>query len=432
MIKKLFLRSLPSILIISLTILSCGSQTDVHDLISNKESLDMILDHYVEKGLDPVIYARLEDIDGDVLYEHSAVNRNLLPSIEVNGQTWFRIWSMSKIITITIALDLVEDGILSLNEPVTEYIPEFENLKVAVTKEGEILSEINSGNTEGACPFELVPTDSVMTVSHLMNHEAGFYYAKTNIVCLDSLLATKNLPTAKNSQELIDLLAEMPLIQHPGTKHFYGTNTTVLGLVAERATGKSLKQLVEERLTKPLGIEGLQYGSPPNTTLLPTFSAKDTILRKAYPGELDIFGPDVPDYDPNHELYLGGEGMLATADGYADFLRMLLNHGTLNGTRFLDKETVEEIYSPHTLLDSPYGYNGYNLWVSGDSMRVKEHGEAGLWIGGGYENTHFWVDPKHNFVAIIMSQMNWKQPEGSNRNDKFRGAIYKQFWKKGR
>ena len=173
MIKKLFLRSLPSILIISLTILSCGSQTDVHDLISNKESLDMILDHYVKKGLDPVIYARLEDIDGDVLYEHSAVNRNLLPSIEVNGQTWFRIWSMSKIITITIALDLVEDGILSLNEPVTEYIPEFENLKVAVTKEGEILSEINSGNTEGACPFELVPTDSVITVSHLINHEAG-------------------------------------------------------------------------------------------------------------------------------------------------------------------------------------------------------------------------------------------------------------------
>ncbi len=432
MIKKFFLTILLSIFILSLTILSCSSQTDGHDFIRNKDSLNMILDSYVEKGLDPVIYARLEDIDGDILYEHSSVNRNLLPSVEVNGQTWFRIWSMSKIITITIALDLVEDGILSLNEPVTEYIPEFENLKVAVTKEGEILSEINSGNTEEACPFELVPTDSVMTVSHLMNHKAGFYYAKTNIHCLDSLLATKNLPTAKNSQELIDRLAEMPLIQHPGTKHFYGTNTTVLGLVAERATGKSLKQLVEERLTKPLGIEGLQYGSHPNITLLPTFSAKDTILRKAYPGELDIFGPDVPDYDPNHELYLGGEGMLATADGYADFLRMLLNRGTLNGIRFLEKETIEDIYSPHTLLDSPYGYNGYNLWVSGDSMRVKEHGEAGLWIGGGYENTHFWVDPKRNFVAIIMSQMNWKQPEGSTRDDKFRGAIYKQFWKEGR
>ena len=438
MIKKFFFPALLIISIISLTISSCSSRPNGYDFIRNKDSLDIILDRYVDEGLDPLIYARLENLDGDVLYEHSAVNRNLLPLVDINGQTWFRIWSMSKIITITIALDLVEDGILDLNDPVTKYIPEFENLKVAVSKDGKVLSEIkiddpalsiSKAMTEEACPFKLVSTDSLMTVLHLLNHEAGFYYATTNIYCLDSLLATKNLPTAKNSQELIHLLAEMPLIQHPGTKHFYGTNTTVLGLVAERATGKSLKQLVEERLTKPLGINGLQYGLPPHTTLLPTFSAKDTILRTAKPEELDIFGPDVPDYDLNHELYFGGEGMLATADGYADFLRMLLNRGTLNGKRFLEKATVEDIYSPHTLLDSPYGHNGYNLWVSGDSMRIKEQGEAGLWLGGGYENTHFWVDPKRNFVAIIMSQMSWGTPEGYTRNDRFRGALYKQFWK---
>ena len=111
---------------------------------------------------------------------------------------------------------------------------------------------------------------------------------------------------------------------------------------------------------------------------------------------------------------------------------MLLNRGTLNGKRFLEKATVEDIYSPHTLLDSPYGHNGYNLWVSGDSMRIKEQGEAGLWIGGGYENTHFWVDPKRNFVAIIMSQVNWNTPEGYTRNNRFRGALYKQFWKDGK
>ena len=441
MIRKIAVPIVLAITTLSLIISSCSLKSDAQDFIRNKDSLDMILDSYVEKGLDPVIYARLENLDGDVLYEHSAVNRNLLPLVDINGQTWFRIWSMSKIITITIALDLVEDGILGLNDPVTKYIPEFENLKVAVSKDGNVLSEIKIDDpvvtisqaiTEEACPFKLVSTDSLMTVLHLMNHEAGFYYAKTNISCLDSLLATKNLPTAKNSQDLIDRLAEMPLIQHPGTKHFYGTNTTVLGLVAERATGKSLKQLVEERLTKPLGIKGLQYGLPPHTTLLPTFSAKDTILRKAYPGELDIFGPDVPDYDLNHELYFGGEGMLATADGYADFLRMLLNRGTLNGKLFLEKATVEDIYSPHTLLDSPYGHNGYNLWVSGDSMRIKEQGEAGLWIGGGYENTHFWVDPKRNFVAIIMSQVNWNTPEGYTRNNRFRGALYKQFWKDGK
>jgi len=205
MIRKIAVPIVLAITTLSLIISSCSSKSDAQDFIRNKDSLDMILDSYVEKGLDPVIYARLENLDGDVLYEHSAVNRNLLPLVDINGQTWFRIWSMSKIITITIALDLVEDGILGLNDPVTKYIPEFENLKVAVSKDGKVLSEIKIDDpvvtisqaiTEEACPFKLVSTDSLMTVLHLMNHEAGFYYATTNIYCLDSLLATKNLPTA--------------------------------------------------------------------------------------------------------------------------------------------------------------------------------------------------------------------------------------------
>ena len=201
-----------------------------------------------------------------------------------------------------------------------------------------------------------------------------------------------------------------------------------MGLVAERATSKSLKQLVKERVTKPMKIKGLQYGLPVDEKLVPKFTGRDSILRKANRGELDIFGPDVPDYEIEHQLYLGGEGMLGTADGYADFLRMLLQRGELNGYRFLEKETVEEIYAPQTQLDNPYGHDGYNLWVSGDSMRVKEQGEAGLWIGGGYECTHFWADPKRNFVGIIMSQNNEVRPPGYELNDKFRAELYKQLW----
>ena len=76
--------------------------------------------------------------------------------------------------------------------------------------------------------------------------------------------------------------------------------------------------------------------------------------------------------------------------------------------------------------------NVYNLWISGDSMRIKEAGEAGLWIGGGYEATHFWIDPKREFVGVIMSQMSFAQPAGYKRDDEFRGAVYKQFWKDGK
>lgn len=407
---------------------SCTQENKNQLKFADTTKIDDVIDHYVDEDFYPFVYARIEDLDGNMIYEHSAVNKTLLPNTEVNGDTWVRIWSMSKIVTISTVLDLIEDGALQLDDPVTNYIPEFKNLKVAVSDNGSSLLDSEWQNKENACPIKLVSNDSVMTVRHLINHQAGFYYATTGFSCIDSLIAKQNLPKAKNSDELIKKMSELPLIQHSGTDYFYGTNTTVLGLVAERATGKNLNELVKERITDPMHIEGLRYRLPENIDLLPRFTGRDSVLRVARKGELDIFGPDVPDYDVNHPLYLGGEGMVATADGYADFVRMLLKRGELNNYRFLDKETVEDIYAPHTQKDSPYGYNGYNLWISGESMETKKQGEAGLWIGGGYECTYFWADPKRNFVGIIMSQNNAVRKPGYELNDSFRSAVYQQIW----
>jgi CubicO group peptidase (beta-lactamase class C family) len=165
--------------------------------------------------------------------------------------------------------------------------------------------------------------------------------------------------------------------------------------------------------------------------MLPRFSGKDSLLRIAKVGELDIFGQDVPDYHPEHQLYLGGEGMIATANGYSDFLRILLNKGTLNGYRFLEESTIEDLTSPHTQKDNSYGYNGYNLWVSGEPYLEKGRGDKGLWIGGGYEGTHFWIDTKREFVGTIMTQMFWVFDEtyGYSKDERIRGSIY-QPWTK--
>ncbi len=408
------------------------SPNDAAQLVSidNAAELDSILDGYIDRGSYPFIYARLENLDGEVLYEHSTVNRSLFPDLVVDKDSWIRIWSMSKIATISIALDLVEDGFLRLDDPVEKYIPEFKNLRVAKAANGENLTTVSRDSIDQICPLIYEPLDSVMTVLHLINHQAGFYYATTGIDCLDDKLAAENLPTSKNADAFIKRLSRLPLIMQPGHGDFYGINTTVLGFVAERASGKSLKDLVVERITDPLAIQGLQYGLPPDSELVPAVSGKDTKLRLAHKGELDIFGPDVPDYAPSHKLYLGGEGMVATADGYADFVRMLANHGELNGERFLDMETVEDIYAPHTQLDNKYGYNGYNLWISGDSMRINGQGDAGLWIGGGYEGTHFWADPKRDFVGVIMTQMFWVPGGDYNRDNAFRGALYRRIFEK--
>ena len=406
---------------------SCDSTQNTLINIRNKDQLDTILNQYVDKGYFPFLFARLEDKNGRVLYEHCRINRNLIPKEVINEQTWIRIWSMSKIITITIIMDLVEDGHLHLDEPVTKYIPEFDSLQVAVNEKGIPLGQIQNKNI--GCKYTLVKPDSIMTLRHLINHQAGFYYATTGIDCIDSILVSKNLPHASNSDDLINRLATVPLLLHPGSKYYYGTNTTVLGMVAERATGLSLKNLVEIKLFNRLNIQGLKYNLSKGETLLPYFTGIDSILRIARKGELDIFGPDLPFYRPDNQLYLGGEGMVATADGYADFLRIFLHNGKLNDKRFLDENTIDEIVSPHTQINSPWGYNGYNLWITGDTLRKRGWGEEGLWQGGGYEGTQFWIDSKREFVGVIMTQIHHTPNGGWDMYNDFRGALYQQFWK---
>ena len=402
-----------------------SSQVAPASPIADPALLDATLDQYIDRKALPFIYARLEDRDGNLLYEHSAVNTDLLPGVTIDGDSWIRIWSMSKAVTIAIALDLEEDGILSLDDPVIDYIPEFADLRVAVDSEGG--NVIQAADREAACPLVTKPVRSTMTVRHLINHEAGFYYAVGDSSCLDEAFAMQTVMSAADSNELIARLAEMPLVQQPGSVYHYGMNTTVLGLVAERASGKSLAELLNDRVATPLGVTGLRYDKPDGVTLQPRFSGADGDLRRAHEGELDILGGGVPDYDPQHPLYLGGEGMLGTPDAYADFLRMLLNYGQTDRGRILDAATVEEMVAPHTQVDSNWGHNGYNVWVSSGKMVGGTYGRGGLWQVGGYEGTHGWVDPELGIVGVVVTQVHAASDFANQRHDVFREAVYDQL-----
>ena len=419
-------------------IISCSEQKTApisYLEISNKSQIDSITQTFIDREAYPFIYTRLEDSNGTVIYENSFKNERLLADNNIDGDSWIRIWSMSKIVTICIALDLMEDSIISINDSVTKYIPEFNNLKVAVTKDSNDIPSINwyveDSLRNNPCPLAYIDNDSTMTIYHLLTHQAGFYYSTTNIGCLDSMVAKQNLATSLNSDEYISRTAKLPLIQHPGSYEFYGTAISVLGILCERATGKSLAELVKERITDPMKIKGLVYDLPKGAQLFPKFSGRDSMIVIAEEGELDILGQNVPDYLPEHELYLGGIGMLATANGYCDFLRMLLNKGTLNGHRFLNESTIEDLISPKTQIDNEYGHNGYNIWISGKPYFEKGIGDEGLWIGGGYEQTHYWIDPKRGFVGTIMTQMfgPYDEKYAYSRDDRVRGAIYEPWTK---
>ena len=420
-------------LVCAILLSSCNGDAARHEL-SDRPGLDRLLEGYVERGAYPFLYARLEDQSGRVIYEHSVTNRDLLPDRALDGQTWFRIWSMSKLVTISVVMDLVEEGVLRLDDPVTRYIPEFADLKVATGPAGENLAQVATAqygsDVKGtaavaeACPLPTVAARPGMTVADLIHHRAGFYYGLTRVRCLDQQFFDQNLTGATGSDDLILRLSRLPLIQQPGEDYFYGTGTTVLGLVAERATGKSLGQLVEERLTGPASIVGLRYGLPGGVDLLPRVTGEDGALRVAAEGELDIFGAGIPMYSQAYPLNLGGEGMVANADGYADFLRLILGGGTLNGYRLLDAPTITAMTSPHTLTDSPFGYNGYNLWVNNGKLPDGSQGQGGLWIGGGYEGTQFWIDPQQGFVGVVMTQVHAAPPSANGFIEAFREAVY--------
>ena len=132
-----------------LLIFSCQPEEELYGIeISNKEAIDSTMQLFIDGEHYPFIYTRLEDKSGSVLYEKTAKNTRLLADQKVDGNTWIRIWSMSKIVTICIALDLMEDGLLNLEDPVVKYIPEFKNLQVALTSDSSSFAKWRTGTNK--------------------------------------------------------------------------------------------------------------------------------------------------------------------------------------------------------------------------------------------------------------------------------------------
>lgn len=136
-----------------------------------REPVDTAIDDAVARGVYPFLYVRVEKFDGSLVYEHAAVNPDFVKRIPT-GDSWMRIWSMSKSLTIAAILDMEEDGLLSRADPVTKYIPEFADLMM-------LSAEADSTS----CDEDLTPPNRPITIEDLLNHNDGFYYPFTEYEC---------------------------------------------------------------------------------------------------------------------------------------------------------------------------------------------------------------------------------------------------------
>ena len=303
--------------------------------------------------------------------------------------TIFRIFSMTKPMVSVVTMMLAAEGRLHLNQPVSDFIPSFSNLKVWE----------NGG---------LVAPVSAPTVHDLLRHTAGLIYGFTESPVAALYNAANLRARDMTNEEFADRIATLPLAYQPGTVWEYSHATDVLGRVVEVAAGRSLGAVLRHRLIEPLGMvdTGFHVPSPDDHERIAEAFAHDTLA----PG-----GP--PLFNPRHarSFEAGGMGLVSTLDDYARFARMLLAGGSLDGRVYLGKRMLRFMASDHidamtgivrprgSLLNDGYGF-GLGFAVRTATGAAAYPSTIGEFNWSGIAGTYFWIDPAEDMFAVLLTQ----------------------------
>ncbi|WP_024512862.1 serine hydrolase domain-containing protein [Bradyrhizobium sp. ARR65] len=331
-----------------------------------------------------------------VYYEKFGL-RDVPSKLPMTDDTIFRLYSMSKPVTAVAAMMLVDDGKLSLDDPVAKYIPAFADVKVGVEKRDE----------GGKQALMLEPLQRPITVLDLLRQTSGLTYGFYGEGAVRKLYAHSGLYSGEfDNAEFAARLAKLPLVEQPGTVWDYGHSIDVLGRVIEVASGKSLFEFEKERLLDPLGMT--------HTAFYVADETKRPLIAQFMPDDLLPSIAGIKDPTERSRWESGGAGMVGTLGDYARFAQMLLNGGTLDGKRYLKPETVALMTSDHIGPGSGIAYtylyflgthSGYGLGLAViTSPPPHKHWQAGEYGWDGVGGTFFYVDPKDDLFVLCMMQ----------------------------
>jgi CubicO group peptidase (beta-lactamase class C family) len=309
----------------------------------------------------------------------------------------FRIYSMSKPITTVAAMMLVEQGKLTLDEPLAKYIPAFKEMKVGVESKGE----------DGKPKLELVDAKKPITIQDLLRHTSGVTYGFFGDLLVKKAYLEADVRAADpDNAEFAERIAKLPLAFQPGTTWDYSHSTDILGRVIEVVSGKSLYQFEKENILDPIGM--------PDTSFYVADAAKHARIAEPFKNDRTIgVGTEFNDPRETKKWESGGGGMVGTVGDYARFLMMLSNGGTLDGKRYLGPKTIAYMTSDHTagvITPGPYylpgpGYGfGLGFAVRKEAGVALTPGSVGDYNWGGAGGTYFWVDPKEDMFVVFGMQ----------------------------
>ncbi len=336
--------------------------------------------------------------NGTVIYENAVGWANLELKKPMQLDTKMRFASMTKPITAVAALILIENQQLSLDDPVSKYIPEYKDLKV---------SKNESLRPDGS--FETEPVNPPLAVKHLLTFSSGIGPGYTSSTDLHQHWLKNGLRQQKsgNLSERIEQLASLPLFENPASKWRYGGSADVLARVVEVVSEVPFDVFLDENIFEPLGMR--------DTRFLHAVSNRDdlaVVYTQAENGDL-VQAPLQIDSDWNE----GGSGLVSTASDYMRFALMLWNQGEYDGVRILSEEMISNMIHPHieSGVFESRGAEGLG-WGLGIGVVTEEDASIpsskGDVFWGGYYGTTFFVSPSTNLVGVILSQNEMSEYSG--------------------
>jgi len=311
----------------------------------------------------------------------------------------FRIASQTKAITSTAVMMLWEEGKFALDDPISLYIPEFENPLIF-----EAFNEADSS-------FTGRPATRSITIRHLLTHTSGIGYGMIDDDNFRKIYQKAGIIDAfttedRSIEENIKRLAKLPLHHEPGEKYTYSEGLDVLGYFIEIISGLPFDRFLKERIFDPLGMEDTYFYLPDSKAerLVPVQNRAAGVWTRY---EADQY------YDPDYPVkgaktfFSGGGGLSSTAADYARFLQMYLNNGEYNGKRLLSRTTVQTIMTNQVgdlLGDSGNDYGLAFGILDETGVARGGRGSLGTFEWGGYFNTQYFADPVEQSIGILMKQ----------------------------
>ena len=376
--------------------------------------IDALMQRYVDdRKLAGVTIAIARD--GKVAYLKSAGMADIAARRPMQADTLARFYSMSKPITAVAVMMLVEEGKLRLTDKLSDYLPEFKDMKVFAGKDAD------DPATE--------PAKQPIRIFNLLTHTSGLTYGGSDMD--PSPVGTiynraDVLRPDRTLDEFSRLVASLPLSKQPGTDYQYGVSIDVLGRLVEVISGKPFEVYLKERIFDPLAMVDTSFTVPAGKA-----ARFAEIYDQAPGGGLRPVPSEEPRtrFREGAKFKSGGGGLVSTVGDYLRFCQMMLNGGELDGVRLLSPKTValmttgqlppERTTYLHGFMPG-YGV-GLGFAVLEDLGKSELPGSVGEYNWAGAANTYFFVDPKEKLIAVLVTQL---FPPGQPLREDLKAVVY--------